>query len=251
MSSRFSGKTILITGGNSGIGIATAKRIVHENGRVIITGRDQQTLQKAQQELGANAEAIVSDASRLSDITELMAKIKKKYITIDGIFANAGIAKFSPIEQVTEKDFDQLFEVNVKGVFFTLQKAMPLLAKGSSVVLNASVAGSLGGANSSVYGATKAAVRSMARTFSSAYLSHEIRFNAISPGPIETPIWTRPGGMPAEAIQATKQALTDTNPLKRYGSADEVAAAVAFLLSSESSYILGVELFVDGGVTQL
>lgn len=243
MSFRFTNKIILITGGNSGIGFAVAKQVVREGGRVIITGRDPKTLQQAQQELGASAEAIRADVGNLNDISSLFERIKQEYGHLDGLFANAGIAKFSPIEQVTEADFDQLFNINVKGVFFTLQKAVPLLGEGSSVVLNASVAGSRGGAVVSVYGATKAAVRSLARTFSSAYISKGIRFNAVSPGPIETPIWNS-----AETMKAT---VAESNPMKRYGTAEEVAATVSFLLSSESSYVLGSELFVDGGANQL
>jgi len=252
MAQRFEGKTVLITGGNSGMGFTTAKRIINEGGRVIITGRDPKTLDQAQKELGNKAEAIRADSSNLKDIDTLFAHIKQKYGHLDALFANAGIAKFGAIEEVTEKAFDTLFDVNVKGVFFTLQKAIPLLGPGSSVLLNASVAGSKGMASSSVYGATKAAVRSLARTFSGAFVDRGIRFNAISPGPIDTPIWSRPeGGIPAEAVAATKESIAEGNPMKRYGTTEEIAAAITFLLSSESSYILGAELFVDGGLTQL
>ncbi|MFS4459158.1 SDR family oxidoreductase [Bdellovibrio sp. HCB2-146] len=251
MGQRFAGKTILVTGGNSGIGFATAKRIVSEGGKVIITGRDPQTLKQAQMELGPNAEAIQADVSRLSEIDSMYAQIKNKYGHIDGLFANAGIAKFNPVEAVSEAEYDQLFDVNVKGVFFTMQKAIPLLSKGSSVVVNASVAGSTGSATSTVYSATKAAVRSMARTFSGACLEKGIRFNVVSPGPIETPIWNRPGTIPGEAVAQTKQAVAEKVPLKRYGTVDEVTGPIVFLLSNESTYILGAELFVDGGSTQL
>jgi NAD(P)-dependent dehydrogenase (short-subunit alcohol dehydrogenase family) len=252
MAARFSGRTILITGGNSGIGLGTAQRIVHEGGRVIITGRDATTLKKACEQLGADkAEAIQVDVSRLSDIDRLAEIVRSKYGTIDGLFANAGVAVFQPIELTTEKDFDFQFDVNVKGVFFTLQKIVPLLKPGSAVLLTSSVAGSIGSAVSAVYGATKAAVRSMGRTFSGAYVSKGLRFNVLSPGPIETPIWDRPGGLSPEAVETIKKTLTEANPMKRYGTVEEAAAAAAFLLSSESSYIIGVELFVDGGVTQL
>lgn len=248
---RFNGKTILITGGNSGIGYATAKRIVSEGGRVIITGRDLKTLEQAQRELGSQSEAIRADVGKLQEIETLMSTIKQRYGKIDGVFANAGIAKFTTIEAVTEEDFDMLFAINVKGVFFTLQKVMPLLAEGSSVVLNASVTASKGSPTSAVYGATKAAVRNMARNFSAAYLERRIRFNVVSPGPIETPIWNRPHSFPAGHEDAVKLAVAAQNPLKRYGTKDEVTAAIAFLLSPESTYILGAELLVDGGVTQL
>ncbi|MDE1153836.1 MAG: SDR family oxidoreductase [Micavibrio sp.] len=248
---RFTGKTVLVTGGNSGIGLATAQRIIDEGGKVIITGRDEATLQQAEKSLGENAEAVKADVGKLADIDRLMAHIGQKYRTIDGLFANAGIAEFKPIDQVTENDFDSMFDINVKGVFFTLQKAIPLLAEGSAVVINASVAGSMGGGLSSVYGATKAAVRSMARTFSGAYVSRGLRFNAVSPGPIDTPIWGRMGNTTPEQVKKTKDGRAEMNPMKRMGTVDEVTAAIAFLLSPESSYILGAELFVDGGVTQL
>lgn len=250
MAQRFVDKTVLITGGNSGMGFTTAKRIISEGGRAIITGRDPKTLKQAQQELGSRAEAIQADVGKLREIDSLFERVKQKYRKIDALFANAGVAKFAPVEQVTEEDFDTLFDINVKGVYFTLQKAIPLLAPGASVVLNASQAASRGRPQSSVYSATKAAVRSMARTFSAAFVSKEIRFNVISPGPIETPIWDR-GGIPSEAVAAIKQAIAESNPMKRYGTSEEVAAAITFLLSPESTYIMGIELLVDGGMNQL
>jgi NAD(P)-dependent dehydrogenase (short-subunit alcohol dehydrogenase family) len=251
MEQRFANKTILITGGNSGMGFSTAKRIVQEGGRVIITGRDAETLKKSQQELGEKAFSIQVEISDVSQLEQMAKTIAQKYGKIDGVFANAGIAKALPPEEVTEKIFDELFNVNVKGVYFTLQKTIPLLSVGSAVVVNSSVAASRGGPRTSVYGATKAAVRSMARTFSSSTLPLGIRVNAVSPGPIETPIWSRPGAFPKETVDATKKALAETNPMKRYGTPEEMAGAVAFLLSSESSYIAGTELMVDGGLNQL
>lgn len=251
MAARFSNKTILVTGGNSGIGYAVAKQIINEGGKVIITGRDPESLRRAQMELGPNSEAIRSDSGNLKDITALFDQVKQKHGQIDGLFANAGIAKFAPVEMVSEEEFDSVFDVNVKGVFFTMQKAVPLLKPGSSVVLNASVAASRGGAFNSVYAASKAAVRSMARTFSAAYVSQGIRFNAVSPGPIETPIWSRKDGTPNGSAEGMKAAIAEANPMKRYGTPEEVSAAVAFLLSSESSYVLGAELFIDGGANQL
>lgn len=251
MNKRFTGKTILITGGNSGIGFATAQRIINEGGKVIITGRNQKSLSKAEQELGANAMAIQSDVGSVKEIDKLMATIKEKTGKLDGLFANAGVAMFIPIDQVTEQDFDQMFNINVKGVYFTLQKAIPLLTDGSAIVITASVAASSGRSTASVYSASKAAVRSMARTFSASYVSRGIRVNVVSPGPIETPIWDRASGLPSEAVEATKKAIKESNPMKRFGTVEEVAAAVAFFLSSESSYILGEELLVDGGFKQL
>jgi NAD(P)-dependent dehydrogenase (short-subunit alcohol dehydrogenase family) len=249
---RFEGKIVLITGGNSGMGFTTAKRIVAEGGQVIITGRNPESLKIAQMELGTKAEAIRADVSNLKEIDQLFTQIKTKYGRLDGLFANAGIAVFSPVEEVTEESFDNLFDVNVKGVFFTLQKAIPLMSKGSAVVLNASVAASSGSATGSVYGATKAAVRSLARSFSASYALQGIRFNVVSPGPIETPIWGREGGgIPAEALSTVKDVVAEKTALKRYGTTEEIAPAVAFLLSPESTYIVGAELLVDGGYTQL
>jgi len=251
MLNRFTGKKILITGGNSGIGFATAKRIVSEGGTVIIAGRNQKTLRQAKEELGPNSDAIQCDVGDLKSIDAMTGEVGRRIGKLDGLFANAGIATFRAIEEVTEQEFDSMFGINVKGLFFTLQKAIPIMNSGSSVVVTSSVAGSSGRGSSSVYGATKAAVRSMARTFSGAYVSRGIRFNAVSPGPIDTPIWERSGGLPGESVEATKKFVAESNPTKRYGTAEEVAAAVAFLLSSESSYILGSELFVDGGVNQI
>lgn len=252
MSNRFEGRTILITGGNSGIGFAVARQIVQEGGKVIITGRDEKTLKSAQQELGANAEAVRADVGRLDEIVGLMSQIHQRYGSIHGVFANAGVARFIPIEKVTEADFDHIFDVNVKGLFFTLQKSIPLLVDQSAVVLNASVAGSRGGTASSIYGASKAAVRALARTFSSSFLDRGIRFNVVSPGPIETPIWSRDAGkIPLSVIEETKMRMAESTPMKRNGTPEEVAAAVCFLLAPESSYILGAEIFVDGGKNQI
>ncbi len=241
---RFENKVILITGGNSGIGLAAAKRLAGEGGTVIITGRDAEKLKKAVQEIGSKAHGIVADIAKASDIEALYAEIKTKYGHLDGLFANAGIAVMGPIEQVTEATVDALMATNIKGTFFTLQKAIPLFSKGAHVVLNASVADTKGSVPMAVYGATKAAVRSMARTFSAYLLEQEVRVNVVSPGPIETPIW---GGVDAAGIEARAQGV----PAKRFGTPEEVAGAVAYLLSDEASYVIGAELYVDGGVSQL
>lgn len=248
---RFNGKRVLVTGGSSGIGFAVAKRITDEGGRVIITGRNQTNLDAAVKKLGKTAQSIVSDASRISDIDALFSFIKKDVGLIDGLFANAGTVIFEPVEVVTEEHFDRLMSTNVKSVFFTLQKAIPHLADGASIVVNASVAGSTGRATASVYSATKAAVRSMARTFAASLVARKIRVNAVSPGPIDTPLWFIDGGLPADQVDQVMEDIKASNPMKRFGTAEEVAATVAFLLASESSYITGSELFVDGGVTQL
>jgi NAD(P)-dependent dehydrogenase (short-subunit alcohol dehydrogenase family) len=241
---RFTNKTILITGGNSGLGLATAERLVTEDARVIITGRNKESLDAAVKKLGSQAEGIVTDVTRTSDLDALYAHLSKTYSKLDGLFANAGIAIFGSLETFSENDYDAMFDTNVRGLFFTVQKAITMLAKGSSVVLNASSTASRGRATTAAYGATKAAVRSLARTFSQALLERGIRVNAVSPGPIDTPLWE---GTP----DAGKEAVRQANPSKRFGKADEVASAVAFLLSDESAYTVGAEIPVDGGYTQL
>ena len=241
---RFEGKVVLITGGNSGIGLATARRLVAEGAHVIITGRDGGKLRKALEGLGGKARGIVADVSQPRDIEALYSEIKAQYGHLDGLFANAGIAYMEPLDQVTEAHVDALMDTNVKGTFFTLQKAIPLFAPGAAVVLNASVADTKGNPAMAFYGATKAAVRSMARTFSAHLLARRVRVNVVSPGPIETPIWD---GVDEAGLNARKQLV----PSKRFGTPEEVAGAVAYLLSDESAYVIGAELYVDGGVSQL
>jgi NAD(P)-dependent dehydrogenase (short-subunit alcohol dehydrogenase family) len=248
---RFAGKVALITGGNSGIGFAVARRLASEGARVLISGRNQATIDAAVRELGSDALGIVADVGQLGGIEQLFERVQEATDRLDVLFLNAGIAIFAPVEQIDQASYDQLMDVNVKGTFFTLQRAIPLLRPGSAVVINGSVAGSTGSALLSVYAATKAAVRSFARSFSAELVERGIRVNVVSPGPIETPIWDRTGGVPAPMVPALKDSITQSHPMKRYGSADEVAAAVAFLASDEASYILGAELFVDGGVAQL
>ena len=247
---RFSDKIVLVTGGNSGIGLATAQRLVAEGARVIVTGRDPKTLARATQELGPSATGIVGDVTKLADLDALYAQVKERFGHLDGLFANAGVAIFRPVLETSEADFDALMATNVKGLFFTLQKAVPLFSKGGAMVVNASVAGSKGLPLSSVYGATKAAARSFARTFSAELLGRGIRVNVVSPGPIATPIWERPG-IPKGAALAAEARVKETNPSKRFGTPEEVAAAVAFLLSSDSTYMAGAEVFVDGGSAQI
>lgn len=248
---RFIDKIILVTGGSSGIGFAVAQRVIAEGGRVIITGRNKQNLERAIEKLGPKSLGQVSDVARISDIEDLYAFVEKETGAIHGLFANAGTANFCPVENVTEEMFDRLMTINVKGLFFTLQKAIPLIVDGGSVVINASVAASTGKAITSVYAATKAAARSMARTFSVSLLERKIRVNTVSPGPIETALWYLDGGIAQGSTEQTMDKIRKSNPMKRFGKPEEVAAAVAFLLASESSYITGIELFVDGGFTQL
>jgi len=245
---RFKDKVILITGGNSGIGLSTAKRLVSEGAKVVITGRDRDSLDKAVKQLSPESSGIVADVTKLKDLDQMYLTIKEKYGRLDGVFANAGIASFVPISNVTEESYDQLMNTNVKGVYFTLQKAIPYLLPGAAIVINASVVAGKGSPGTSVYAATKAAVRSMARTFSGELAQNNIRINVVSPGPIETPIWKKgETPIPDEAIAHIAQGV----PIKRFGTEEEIAASVSFLLSEDSTYIYGIDLHVDGGVSQI
>lgn len=253
---RFEDKIVLVTGGNSGIGLTTAERFAAEGAQVIITGRNEETLREAAQKIGSQATAIVADVGRLNDLDNLYRQIAEKFGRLDAIFVNAGVASLYPLAETTEEIYDSLMEINVKGAFFTMQKAIPLLANPSAMVINSSIAGVIGQlpnspASFGVYAASKAAVRSLARTFSAELIGRGVRVNVVSPGAIETPLWTRTAGVPAEFVPAIKEQLASTIPMKRVGTSEEVAAAVAFLCSNEASYIVGTELFIDGGVTQL
>lgn len=250
MSKKLEGKIALVTGGNSGIGLATAKRFASEGANVIITGRRKENLEAAVKEIGENAAGIQADASKLEDIDRLYAEIKKQYGRVDVLFANAGGGEFATIDQVTEEHFDKTFDTNVKGVFFTVQKALPLIPEGGTIVLNASIVSVKGMAAFGVYNATKAAVRSFARTWTNELKDRQIRVNVVSPGPIDTP---GIDGLAQDAEQAKqlKAGLAAQVPLGRMGHPDEIAKAVVFLASDDSSYVAGVELFVDGGMVQV
>lgn len=250
MSQRFKDKVAVVTGGNSGIGLATARAFLREGAKVAITGRSDATLKAAQKELGPDVLAIRSDASRVSEIATAMDRIKERFGRIDALFVNAGIGKFVPFEEVTEASFDETMATNLKGVFFTVQKAVPLLTRGSAVVLNASINAHLGMPGSSVYGASKAAVVNLAKTLSADLLARGVRVNVVSPGPVATPILDRMG-FPEEQTRQLKDQITQRVPLKRFGQPDEIAAAVLYLSSSESSFVVGTELVVDGGMIQL
>ena len=246
MSQKLTGKIALITGGTSGIGLATAKRFATEGAHVFITGRRQTELETALKEIGANATGVPGDVSKLVDLDRLFAKIKEQKGHLDIVFANAGGGTYMPLGSITEEHFDQTFDINVKGVVFTVQKALPLLQDGSSIILNASISSSIGQAAFSVYAATKAAVRSFARTWSLDRKERHIRVNAVSPGIIPTPAHVRAG-----VTEEMYAAMLPTIPMSRVGTPDEVAKAVVFLASDDSSYITGIELFVDGGVAQV
>ena len=244
---RFDGKVALVTGGNSGIGLAVARGLVDEGARVVIVGRNAETVASSAAELGASAHGVVADTSRLADLDRVVAAVRDfGGGRLDVVFANAGVAIMGPLAEIGERQFDEVFGVNVKGVFFTVQKAAALMQSGGAIVLNASVAARLGNPGGSIYGASKAAVRSLARTLGAELVGRGIRVNAVSPGPIETPIFSR-GTMPAEAAAAMKQTMAEKNPMKRFGTTDEVVAAVLFLASDAASYVTGVDLLVDGG----
>lgn len=250
MSEKLEGKVAVVTGGNSGIGLATAKRFVAEGANVFITGRRQSELDSAVKEIGKNVTAIQGDVSNPADLDRLFAAVKQQKGHIDILFANAGIGELAPLGSITEAHFDKTFGVNVKGALFTVQKALPLLRDGASVVLNASIAGSKGLPGMTVYSATKAALRSFARTWATEFKGRNIRFNVVSPGPIDTPGVNSLAASPAE-LEQLKVGLVANVPLARWGTSDEIAKAVSFLGSDDSSFITGTELFVDGGMAQI
>jgi len=247
---RFEGKTVVITGGNSGIGLATAKLFHEQGAKVAISGRDQKTLDEAGKIIGAGTLAVKADVSKLVDIDKLFTQVAAKFGKIDALFANAGIAKFASVGDTSEQMFDETFDINVKGLYFTLQKALPHLNDNAGIILNSSVVNSKGNPATSVYSASKAAVRSLARTFAAELVDRGIRVNVVSPGPITTPILER-GGLPQAAIDQFAENIRARVPMKRFGTPEEIGHAVLFLASSEASYITGVDLNVDGGAGQI
>src|SRR5712691_4575498 len=247
---KLDGKIALITGGNSGIGLATAKQFVSEGAYVFITGRRDAELAAAVKDIGRNVTGVQGDVSKPGDLDRLFAQIKREKGRLDVVFANAGVAKFAPFGTVTEELYDSIFGINVKGLLFTVQKALPLMPDGASIILNASIVASKGLTANSVYSATKAAVRSFARTWTTVLKDRRIRVNAVSPGPIDTP------GLSdllasAGAGEQRLQMIANSIPLGRLGTPDEIAKAVVFLASDASSYVTGTELFVDGGMAQV
>jgi NAD(P)-dependent dehydrogenase (short-subunit alcohol dehydrogenase family) len=250
MAKRFEGKTVAITGGNSGIGLATAKLFHAEGAKVAISGRDQKTLDEAVKAIGGDTLAVKADVSKLDEIDKFFTQVAEKFGKIDALFANAGIAKFAPVADSNEQLFDETFDTNVKGLYFTLQKSLNHLNDNAGIVLNSSVVNSKGTATGSVYAATKAAVRSLARTFASELVDRGIRVNVVSPGPIATPIFGRTG-LPQAAVDEFIAGIKSAVPMKRLGTPEEVGNAVLFLASSDASYITGVDLNVDGGMGQV
>ncbi len=240
---KLQGKVAVITGGTSGIGLATAKLFVKEGAYIFITGRRQKELDEAVKSIGNNVMGVQGDVAKLTDLDRLYEAVQAKG-KLDILFANAGVAEFSPLGKITEEHFDKLFDINVKGTLFTVQKALPLLNDGGSIILNGSVASVKGTPAFGVYGATKAALRSFVRTWTSDLKERHIRANVISPGPTDTPVID---GQPADAIAR----IVSTVPMGRMGKPEEIAKAALFLASDDSSFVTGIELFVDGGRGQI
>ena len=247
---KLEGKTALVTGGTSGIGLATATQFVNEGAYVFITGRRDPELQAAVKVIGRNVTGVQGDVSKLGDLDRLFAQVKREKGKLDIVFANAGVARFARLGEITEELYDSIFNINVKGLLFTVQKALPLLPNGASIILNASIVASKGLPMNSVYSATKAAIRSFARTWATDLKDRRIRVNVVSPGSIDTP------GLSdllasAETGQERLKMIANAVPLGRLGTPNEIAKAVVFLASEDSSYVTGTELFVDGGFAQV
>src|SRR5271168_331663 len=249
--SKHEGKVAVITGGNSGIGLATAQRLANEGAYVFITGRRQAELDAAVKLVGKNVTAVQGDVANLADLDRLYATVKQTKGNIDILFGNAGTGQFAPLGSITEEHYDKIFNANVKGLLFSVQKALPLLKDGSSIILNASIVSIKGPAAFSVYSATKAAVRSFARGWSVDLKDRKIRVNAISPGVVPSPGYTASLGMTAEQVNQYADSVVGAIPLGRVGTLDEIAKAVVFLASDDSSYVNAIELFVDGGMAQI
>lgn len=246
---KLAGKVALVTGGNSGIGLATAKLFHSEGAKVVITARSNETYNKAKTEYGKLFDVVQTDVSKPEELDRLYAHIKSTHGGLDVLFANAGVALFAPTTESSPEFFDSQFDTNVRGLFFTVAKALPLLRTGSSVVLNASVLSSKGSAAGSIYAATKAAVRSFARSWTAEIPVEKVRFNVVSPGPIETPIFGR--SLTEEQAAGFKAGVIQAVPAKRMGRPEEIANAVLFLASSDSTFVAGAELYADGGFGQV
>jgi NAD(P)-dependent dehydrogenase (short-subunit alcohol dehydrogenase family) len=247
---KLDGKIALVTGGNSGIGLATAKAFVEEGAYVFITARREPELEAVVKDIGRNVTGVAGDVSKVADLDRVFDQIKREKGRLDVVFANAGVAKYAPLGSITEELYDEIFDINVKGMVFTVQKALPLLPDGAAIILTSSIVGSKGLSSNSIYAATKAVARSFARTWTTDLKSRRIRVNAVSPGTIDTPglnalLASGPAGDERRKMIAT------VTPLGRLGTPEEIAKAVVFLASDDASYITGAELFVDGGFAQV
>ena len=247
---RFEGKNILVTGGSSGIGAASAIAFAREGARVAITGRDAESLARVKAELGPNALALVSEAGDVSAQAALVAELQTQMGVIDGVFINAGVAKFGPLPQIDEALWDSSFDTNVKGPYFLIQRLAPLMTRGGSIVLNGSINAHIGMPNSSVYAASKAALISLAKTLSAELLPQGVRVNVVSPGPVSTPLYGKLGLAPDQAKAMAADIQTQI-PLGRFGTPEEIAATVLHLVSKESGFIVGTEIIADGGMSQM
>lgn len=247
---KLKGKTVLITGGTSGIGLATARLFRAEGAQLAITGRDPERLATTQEELGCETLVVRSEAGSLAEIDSLMERVKNRFGQLDVLFLNAAVASPAPVELVTEAQFDELMGINFKGVFFTIQKALPLLGGNASIIVTTSITNQLGSPNFSVYGASKAALRSLVGSLGLELVGRGIRVNAISPGPIATPIFDR-FGIPSDAVDVIKGEIERKSPIKRFGTPDEIAKVALFLASEDSAYVVGEEIVVDGGMSLL
>lgn len=245
---KLANKTALITGGTSGIGLAAARLFQHEGARVAVTGRNPERLAEAKATLGKDALVIASDAGNLADIETLMGRVEENLGRLDVLFLNAAVAKGGPLELMSENDFDQQIAVNFKGVFFAVQKALPLLNPGASIIVTTSIANRLGTPAASIYAASKAALRSLVQSLALELIGRRIRINAICPGPIDTPMYEHLG-LPAEFIRQHKAKIRERSPFKRFGTPEEAARVVLFLACEDSAYIVGEEIVVDGGMS--
>jgi NAD(P)-dependent dehydrogenase (short-subunit alcohol dehydrogenase family) len=247
---RFDGKHVLVTGGTSGIGLATARAFASEGARVVFTGRDQSALDKTASQLGENVIAVRSDAGSVADGINLAKLLQERGVMLDAVFVNAGVARLAPFEAVDEETWDATFNTNLKGPYFLMKALLPRLNPGAAIVLNGSINAHIGMANTTVYAASKAALISLAKTLSSELLSRGVRVNVVSAGPVRTHLLDRMG-LPAEQLSEVEAGIQAQIPLKRFGTPDEIASAVLYLASIESAYIVGTELVADGGMSQL